>query len=83
MNTLKGFIVMAGLAISLLLMACAGSTEPFEYQSNTETKPGPGALSGDDGVFTIYRGTPAPLQTEEQAPAETTPATPDAQSDAQ
>lgn len=70
MNTLKGFLVVAGMAISLLVTACASSPEPYEYRSENENKSGPGVLSGEDGVFTIYSGTPEVLQDKEPAAEE-------------
>ena len=72
METLKGIILTGGLALSLLITACASSPEPFEYSSENENKSGPGVLSGEDGVFTIYSGTPEVLQ--DKAPAAEEPA---------
>ena len=47
-----GAIVFIAL---ISLGGCSTSPEPFEYQSNRELKKGPGVVSGEDGVFTIYR----------------------------
>jgi hypothetical protein len=77
MNTMKRCIVLGGLAVFLLLAACASSPEPFEYQQNNELKPGPGLLTGEEGVYTIYG--PPPVEEKQPAPAEEDPAKPDAQ----
>lgn len=78
MNTMKRLIFIGGLALSLLLSACASSPEPFEYQQSNELKPGPGLLTGEEGVYTIY-GPPPPVEEKQPAPVEEAPATPDAQ----
>lgn len=48
----------------LLAGGCAAGPKPFDYSAVDEVKPGPGLLSGDDGVFTIYGepGTASPDQ---------------------
>ena len=78
MNTMKRLIIMGGLAVSLLLAACASSPEPFEYEQNNELKPGPGLLTGEEGVYTIY-GPPPPVEEKQPVPEEEAPAKPDAQ----
>jgi hypothetical protein len=40
------------MALTLLLGACAG-VEPFEYAEVDDIKPGPGAVTGDDGEWLI------------------------------
>ncbi len=57
----------AGLA--LFLAGCGGT--PYDYSSANDTKPGPGLLSGDDGVFNIVRSKPpaADKPTEQGEPA--------------
>jgi hypothetical protein len=40
------------LCASLMLVGCGG--EPYTYQTDRELKPGPGLLSGEDGVFRLY-----------------------------
>lgn len=35
-----------------LLWGCGG--ESYQYSDSREMKPGPGLLSGEDGVFTLY-----------------------------
>lgn len=45
-----------GILVAVLgLAACATSTEPFEYESYNEVKPGPGVFTGEKGTWTIYR----------------------------
>ena len=78
MNTMKRLIIMGGLAVSLLLAACASSPEPFEYEQNNELKPGPGLLTGEEGVYTIY-GEPGPVEKEEPAFEEAAPPKSDTQ----
>jgi hypothetical protein len=77
MKALKQCIVLGGVAVSLLIGACASSPEPFDYQQSNELKPGPGLLTGEEGVYTIY-GPPPPVEEEQPAPAEEDPAKPDA-----
>ncbi|MBU1232449.1 MAG: hypothetical protein KKD01_12190 [Proteobacteria bacterium] len=45
--------------IYLLLSGCVG--EEYTYVDDRDLKPGPGLLSGKDGVITVY-GTPLPAQ---------------------
>lgn len=71
MNTMKRCIVMAGLAVLLLLTACATSPKPFEYEQNNELKPGPGLVTGEEGVYTIYG--PPPVKEKEPVPEEDVP----------
>lgn len=78
MNTMKQLIALAGLAALLVVTACASSPEPFEYEQNNELKPGPGLLTGEEGVYTIY-GEPAPVKKEKQTSEEAAPAKTDAQ----
>ncbi len=77
MNTMKRCILMGSLAVLLLLTACASSPEPFEYQQNNELKPGPGLLTGEEGVYTIYG--PPPAKEKEPETAEEAPAKPASQ----
>ncbi|HER19569.1 MAG TPA: hypothetical protein ENO14_00820 [Chromatiales bacterium] len=37
------------------LVACS-NVRPFSYTAIHEIPPGPGLVSGDDGVFVLYRG---------------------------
>jgi len=75
MNSMKQCILFAGLTLFLLIAACATPPEPFEYQQSNELKPGPGILTGEEGVFTIY-GDPAPAKMEEPMPADASPGEP-------
>lgn len=43
------------LMAALSFMACGTSPEPFEYESDTEAKPGRGVFTGEEGAWTIYR----------------------------
>lgn len=43
------------VAAMVTVNGCAVTPEPLEYQPDNELKSGPGLLSGEDGVFTIYR----------------------------
>lgn len=53
------------LFFSLLLLSGCGGTD-YQYQNANETKPGPGLLSGDDGVFTLIKiDKPPEKETEE------------------
>ena len=78
MNTMKQLIVLSGLAAFLVFASCASSPEPFEYEQNNELRPGPGLLTGEDGVYTIY-GKPTPEKNEEPEAEEVAPAKLDAQ----
>jgi len=42
------------LLVALALSAC-GSYKPFEYVNTNEKAAGPGAFSGEDGEWVIYR----------------------------
>jgi hypothetical protein len=77
MNTMKRCIVLAGLVLSMGLVGCASSPEPFDYQQSNELKPGPGLLTGEEGVYTIYG--PPPVEEKQPAPAEEDSVNPDAQ----
>ncbi len=48
-------VLMMASPMALGLQACATSQEPFEYQSDNETKPGRGVFTGEKGTWTIYR----------------------------
>ena len=72
MNTLKRLIVLVGVVLGLLVAGCATTPEPFHYQPDNELKPGPGILTGEEGVFTIY-GEPAPAKKEEPNPEDASP----------
>jgi hypothetical protein len=78
MRIMKRCIVLAGLAVSVILAGCASSPAPFEYEQNNELKPGPGLLTGEEGVYTIY-GEPGPAKKEEPVPDEEVPAKSDTQ----
>lgn len=45
--------VLAVAALSALV-ACS-NVRPFNYTAIHEIPPGPGLISGEDGVFTLYR----------------------------
>ena len=51
MTKLHTVLLAAGL--SFCLAGCGGT--PYDYSSANDTKPGPGLLSGEDGVFNIVR----------------------------
>lgn len=74
MNTIKRIIILGGLAVMLLLAGCASSPEPFEYEPNNELKPGPGLLTGEEGVYTIYGPPSKPAEKTPEVSEETTPA---------
>jgi hypothetical protein len=57
--------MLFGVVAAWLWTGCATPPEPFEYQQSNELKPGPGFLTGEEGVYTIY-GQPPPV--DEQAP---------------
>lgn len=42
------------LGTILFLTACATTSEPFEYQPDNDGIQGPGILSGEDGLWTIF-----------------------------
>lgn len=54
MAKLCSLLLAAGL--SLCMAGCGGT--PYDYTSANDTKPGPGLLSGEDGVFNIMRAEP-------------------------
>ena len=72
METSRRIVVLSVLAV-WLLVGCATPPEPFKYQQNNELKPGPGIITGEEGVYTIY-GTPT--RSAEEAPKK--PEAPDA-----
>jgi len=53
---MKFFTVTSIFLISCFLAGCVG--EEYHYVDDAELKPGPGLLSGEDGVFTVYGKTP-------------------------
>ena len=59
MTAMVRWMVLGGMAL-WLLTACATPPEPFEYEKSNELKPGPGILTGEEGVFTIYGAPPKP-----------------------
>jgi|GEM_PF-1137427 len=65
MKALKHLMAAGGLVLVLLIGGCATSTEPFDYQSDNEIKPGPGLITGEQGAFVIY-GEPEKPKSEEK-----------------
>jgi len=55
MNLLRVIALIVMATAMVAINGCAGTPEPFEYQPDNELKSGPGLLSGEDGVFTIYQ----------------------------
>jgi len=55
MNLIRAILIIAMVTAMAAFYGCAVTPEPFEYQPDNELKNGPGLLSGEDGVFTIYR----------------------------
>ena len=55
MNLIRAIRIAAVVAGLTAFGGCAVTPEPFEYQPDNELKKGPGLLSGEDGVFTIYQ----------------------------
>jgi hypothetical protein len=53
MHSVMRLVALAGVGF-WLLVGCATSPEPFEYQQSNELKPGPGIFTGKEGVYTIY-----------------------------
>ena len=53
----KKLSLAGALVFGLLLCGCAG--EEYTYVNDGDLKPGPGLLSGEDGVFTLYGKTPS------------------------
>jgi hypothetical protein len=58
MNTVKRLMILGGVGL-WLLVGCATPPEPFDYQQSNELKPGPGIVTGKEGVYTIYGRPPA------------------------
>ena len=54
MSKRNSMILAVVLAAALVLGACAHS-EPFEYESYNEVKPGRGVFTGEKGTWTIFR----------------------------
>ena len=55
MHLIRAILMIALVTGLAALYGCAVTPEPFEYQPDNEFKKGPGLLSGEDGVFTIYQ----------------------------
>ena len=55
MHFIRAILILTLITTMAALYGCAVSPEPFEYQPDNESKKGPGLLSGEDGVFTIYQ----------------------------
>jgi hypothetical protein len=55
MNLIRTILFLAMVALMAAFYGCAVTPEPLDYQPDNELKKGPGLLSGEDGVFTIYR----------------------------
>ncbi len=70
MITLRTVLLAAGLAF--LVAGCGGTS--YDYSSANDTKPGPGLLSGEDGVVNIVRAKPNPPVVEETAEEQGEPA---------
>jgi hypothetical protein len=49
---MKLFAVISVFLTSCLLAGCVG--EEYHYVDEADLKPGPGLLSGEDGVFHLY-----------------------------
>jgi hypothetical protein len=49
---MKLFAVISVFLASCLLAGCVG--EEYHYVDDADLKPGPGLLSGEDGVFRLY-----------------------------
>lgn len=47
------------LAASLAIFAAGCGGTQYDYSDANDTKPGPGLLSGEDGVFNILRPQPS------------------------
>ncbi len=62
---MKLFAVASIFFVSFLLAGCVG--EEYHYVDDAELKPGPGLLSGEDGVFTIYEKKPVGDQEKENS----------------
>lgn len=48
----RWYALITLLCVCSFLAGCGG--KDFDYVDARDTKPGPGLMSGDDGVFTIY-----------------------------
>jgi hypothetical protein len=55
MKLIRAILIIAMVTVMAAFYGCAVTPEPLEYQPDNELKKGPGLLSGEDGVFTIYR----------------------------
>jgi hypothetical protein len=55
MHLIRAILVLAMVTVMAAFYGCAVTPEPLEYQPDNEFKKGPGLLSGEDGVFTIYQ----------------------------
>ena len=53
---MKLFTVTSIFFLCCCLTGCVG--EEYHYVDGAELQPGPGLLSGEDGVFTLYGKTP-------------------------
>lgn len=51
----RAFPCLLALAALGVLAACS-NVRPFNYTAVHEIPPGPGLVSGEDGVFVLYRG---------------------------
>ena len=58
------FILAVGLA------GCGGGKD-YAYEPSSESPPGKGLLSGEDGVFTLYERTDEPQSPEKEEPEST------------
>lgn len=52
-RTTRRLLVVA--STTAVLAACS-SVQPFKYTALHEIQPGPGLISGKDGVFVLYNG---------------------------
>jgi len=55
MHLIRVMLILAMGTSMAAFYGCAVTPEPLEYQPDNELKNGPGLLSGEDGVFTIYQ----------------------------
>lgn len=49
----RSIMIFAVLFVTATLYGCGGT--PLTYADSKEEKPGPGLLSGEDGVITVIR----------------------------
>ena len=56
------------LFLVVALLAGCGAGKEYVYEPANESPPGPGLLSGDDGVFTLYEKTGKPQKQDEEKP---------------